>query len=117
MHTGVMVQQQQEMPHRQPVLAQPASTAGVSRPASPTPGPTEHQPHAESAQVLSTPLGLSEALDSARLAKHEDALRELGCEMLQDLQYVEEEDLVKLGLKKIEIIRLMRLASQLSRSE
>ena len=112
-HTGFMAQQQQEVPPRQPVLAQPAPTAaGVSRPASPTPGPTEHQPHAESAQVLSTPLSLSGALESARLAKHEDALRELGCEILGDLQDLEEQDLVELGLKKIEITRLRRLASQ-----
>jgi hypothetical protein len=75
-------------------------------------GPTEHQPHAESAQVLSTPLSLSGALESARLAKHEDALRELGCEILGDLQDLEEQDLVELGLKKIEITRLRRLASQ-----
>ena len=88
------------------------TAAGVSRPASPTPGPTEHQPHAESAQVLSTPLSLSGALESARLAKHEDALRELGCEILGDLQDLEEQDLVELGLKKIEITRLRRLASQ-----
>jgi hypothetical protein len=116
MHTDFMAQQQ-HVAHGHPVLAQPAPTAGDSRPASPTSGPTGHHPHADSAQVLSTPLSLSGALESARLAKHEDALRELGWEMLEDLQDLEDQDLVELGLKKVEIARLRRLPSQLVGSE
>jgi hypothetical protein len=82
--------------------------AGVSRPASP-PQATEQQPHAATVQALSTPIGLSAALESARLAKYDDALRGLGCEIVQDLADVEDQDLVELGLKKIEVTRLRRL--------
>ena len=85
-----------------------APAAGVSRPASP-PQATEQQPHAATVQALSTPIGLSAALESARLAKYDDALRGLGCEIVQDLADVEDQDLVELGLKKIEVTRLRRL--------
>ena len=77
---------------------------GASRPASP-PTP-EHQ-----SQGFATPehLSLTEALATARLTQYEDALRELGCEIVQDLADVQEQDLMEIGLKKIEIVRLRRL--------
>ena len=52
---------------------------------------------------------LSEALSAASLSQHEAALRELGCSATADLQDLEEADLVEIGLKKLEIRRLMRL--------
>ena len=88
---------------RQLTLAHPAPTAGVSRPASPSrTAPT---------QALSQPLGLSAALESARLAKYESALRDLGCEHVVDLADLEEQDFMELGMKKIEVTRLRRLVT------
>lgn len=91
------------------VLSTPALAAGVSRPASPS-RTAEQQPHADSAKVLSTQLSLSAALESARLAKHEGALRELGCELVADLADLVDQDLVELGLKRVEVTRLRRLS-------
>jgi hypothetical protein len=45
--------------------------------------------------------------------KYEDALRELGCEIIQDLADLEEQDMMEIGMKKIEITRLRRLVPQL----
>ena len=84
------------------------TTAGVSRPTSP-PRATEQQPHATSTEALSAPLGLSATLASARLAKYDDALRVFGCETVQDVANVDDQDLLELGLKKIEVNRLRRL--------
>ena len=54
---------------------------------------------------------LTMALKAARLTQYEDALRELGCVAPADLNEVDEEDLTKIGMKKIEVKRLMRFAS------
>ena len=54
---------------------------------------------------------LTRALKAARLTQYEDALRELGCVAPADLNEVDEEDLTKIGMKKIEVKRLMRFAS------
>jgi hypothetical protein len=81
----------------------PLPPPGVSRPASPS--------RAASTQALSPPLGLSVALENARLAKYESALRELGCELVVDLADLEEQDLMELGMKKIEVTRLRRLVT------
>ena len=59
---------------------------------------------------------LTTALKEAKLNQYEAALRELGCafaskeEFLQDLGDLEESDLIEIGMKKIEIKRLQRLA-------
>jgi hypothetical protein len=53
---------------------------------------------------------LTSALEGAQLSQFEDALRELGCTETSDLAEVQEEELVALGMKKIEVKRLMRLA-------
>ena len=50
-------------------------------------------------------------LKAARLSEFEDALRELGCAVPEDLGQLEEGDLVELGMKKIEVKRLMRFAT------
>lgn len=90
-------------------LQESPPAAGVSRPASPArvQGP-QSQKHS-SAEHLS----LAEALTGARLMKYEDALRELGCEIIQDLADLEEQDMMEIGMKKIEITRLRRLVPQL----
>ena len=55
-------------------------------------------------------MSLAAALESARLAKYENGLRELGCEIIADLADVEDQDLMELGMKKIEVTRLRRLS-------
>ena len=50
---------------------------------------------------------LSEVLSASRLLHYEDALRELGCTQSEVLlRFLEEADLVEIGMKKIEIKRL-----------
>ena len=54
---------------------------------------------------------LSTVLKAAKLSQYEDALRELGCAEPEDLGDIEEADLVELGMKKIEMKRLQRIAT------
>ena len=54
---------------------------------------------------------LSGVLSAARLSQYEEALREMGCVLPDDLREVEEADLMELGMKKIEIKRLLRSAT------
>lgn len=53
---------------------------------------------------------LSSALQGAKLSQYEHALRELGCALASDLAELEEVDLLEIGMKKIEVKRLKRLA-------
>ena len=46
------------------------------------------------------------------MAKYEAAFRERGCESVQDLGGLEEQDMVEIGMKKVEITRLRRLGQQ-----
>ena len=52
---------------------------------------------------------LSKALQSARLSHYEAALRELGAAFVEDLKDVDEADLTKLGMKRVEIRRMQHL--------
>ena len=52
---------------------------------------------------------LSNALQSARLSHYEAALRELGAAFVEDLKDVDEADLTKLGMKRVEIRRMQHL--------
>ena len=53
---------------------------------------------------------LKAALETAHLSQYEDALRQLGVGTAADLVDLEEQDLIEIGMKKIEAKRLMRLA-------
>ena len=53
---------------------------------------------------------LSQVLSAAHLSHYESALRELGCELPAHLADLEEQDLVELGMKKLEAKRLLRTA-------
>jgi hypothetical protein len=53
---------------------------------------------------------LSQVLSAAHLSHYESALRELGCEVPAHLEALEEQDLVELGMKKLEAKRLLRTA-------
>ena len=55
---------------------------------------------------------LSAALASARLSEYEAALREFGCTAVEDLADLEERDLLEIGMKRIEVKRLQRIAAQ-----
>eukprot|EP01046_Picozoa_sp_COSAG06_P014967 COSAG06_NODE_944_length_11374_cov_56.333392_3_plen_108_part_00 len=59
-------------------------------------------------------VALTSALEGAQLSQFEDALWELGCTEATDLAEVQEEELVAMGMKKIEAKRLMRLAQRVS---
>jgi hypothetical protein len=54
---------------------------------------------------------LSEVLSAAKLSHYEDALRELGCAVPEDLRVLDDADLMEIGMKKVEIKRLQRLYS------
>jgi hypothetical protein len=54
---------------------------------------------------------LTQVLSGAKLSHHEDALRALGCALPEDLCDVEEADLQEIGMKKIEIKRLLRVVT------
>eukprot|EP01043_Picozoa_sp_COSAG02_P028959 COSAG02_NODE_1783_length_10942_cov_1025.230266_2_plen_155_part_00 len=62
----------------------------------------------EGASVELVEQGLSVVLRQVYLSQFEDSLRQLGCAMIEDLRELEEEDLVEIGMKKIEIRRLQR---------
>ena len=54
---------------------------------------------------------LKSALEAARLSQYEEALRQLGVGTAADLVDVEEQDLIEIGMKKVEARRLVRLAA------
>ena len=55
---------------------------------------------------------LAEVLSAAKLSQYEHALRELGCALPTDLGHMEETDLIEMGMKKMEVKRLFRAASE-----
>ena len=58
------------------------------------------------------PLGLSQALSASNLSQYEAELRGLGVSSLSDAQDLEEADCLAIGMKPLEIKRLLRLAGQ-----
>ena len=56
----------------------------------------------------------STALKGAYLVAYEHALRDLGCVVLEDLPSLDDEDLMEIGMKKIEIKRLRRICTGLA---
>jgi hypothetical protein len=55
---------------------------------------------------------ITEYLKCARLAQYEDALRTLGVTTPSELQDLNEADFLGVGMKKVEIKRLMRIVDQ-----
>ena len=55
---------------------------------------------------------LAAILQEANLSQYETALRELGASFGTDLAELEEDDLVEIGMKKLEVTRLLRIAQQ-----
>ena len=64
------------------------------------------------APLAQLPQDLSEVLAASKLSQYEDALRALGCALPEDLCCLEEADLVEIGMKKIEVLRLQRVAKR-----
>eukprot|EP01043_Picozoa_sp_COSAG02_P059762 COSAG02_NODE_7674_length_2900_cov_3.148518_1_plen_371_part_00 len=60
----------------------------------------------------SEPKDLAVVLQEASLSQYETALRELGAAFGADLVGLEEDDLVEIGMKKLEVKRLLRIAQQ-----
>ena len=74
------------------------------QPAEPAPPPAQELlPQPQLAEDLSS------ALQSAQLSQYETALRELGCTVPADFADLEDEDLMEMGMKKLEISRVRRL--------
>ena len=69
----------------------------------PQPAEPAPEPQPQLAEDLST------VLQSAQLSQYETALRELGCTVPADLADLEDEDLMEMGMKKLEISRMRRL--------
>ena len=69
----------------------------------PQPAEPAPEPQPQLAEELST------ALQAAQLSQYETALRELGCTVPADLADLEDEDLMEMGMKKLEISRMRRL--------
>lgn len=92
-----------------PQYANPGSTIQVT-----VPSPQPHQSHQ---QAVVSPTTLTEALKAARLDQYEEALRGMGCTEKADINDLDEQDLVELGMGRIEIKRLQRLVGELSGSQ
>ena len=69
----------------------------------PQPAEPAPEPQPQLAEELST------ALQAAQLSQYETALRELGCTVPADFADLEDEDLMEMGMKKLEISRVRRL--------
>ena len=69
----------------------------------PQPAEPAPEPQPQLAEDLST------VLQSAQLSQYETALRELGCTVPADFADLEDEDLMEMGMKKLEISRMRRL--------
>lgn len=74
------------------------------KPTATAPAPTTSTP-AAAARATGAATDLAAALKGAHLLQYEDALRELGCVDAADLVEVDEQDLLELGMKKIEVTR------------
>ena len=72
--------------------------------------PTTTVTHVKTKVTTSTKIDLSATLNEAHLSKHEPALRQLGVGQFSDLAELLEQDLIGIGMTKIEARRLMRLA-------
>ena len=64
-------------------------------------------------QAASTGDALTDFLVAAKMQHHEEALRELGYAIPDDLKDLEDSDFDELGMKKIEVKRLQRLVAAL----
>ena len=85
----------------------------IQRAESATLGGTAHEVQAPSLAQPTPPLAstasdLTAALRGVQLLQYEEGLRELGCTDAADLVEVREEELLQLGMKRIEAKRLMR---------
>lgn len=75
------------------------------KPTATAPAPTTLSTPAAAARATGAATDLAAALKGAHLLQYEDALRELGCVDAADLVEVDEQDLLELGMKKIEVTR------------
>ena len=84
-------------------------TATASAPTSAPSALTAPAPAARLVAASAPVTDLTAALKGAHLSQYEDALRELGCADVVDLAEMDEQDLVELGMKKIEVHFVRRL--------
>ena len=62
--------------------------------------------------VSTEPKSLSTFLAEANLAQYEEALREAGAAFVSDLGDLTQEDLLEIGMKKLEVVRLLRVTQK-----
>ena len=60
------------------------------------------------------PVDLSQALSASHLSQYEDGLRSLGVTSPSDLQDLEEADCLEIGMKPLEVKRLLRIPGQMA---
>jgi hypothetical protein len=101
--------QQQMQPVQQPI-PQPSAPPAVVYHATPVPPPTDDNSPAQTAAAteLFGRETMTNLLSVAKLQQYAPALRELGCVEVADLADLEESDMMEIGMKKIEIKRLLR---------
>ena len=102
MQMSLLQAQQEAAPYSPHVAAPPRQVQAPHVVVAATPAP-----------VLPQPQSLSQVLAGGNLSHHEAALRELGCAEPADLKDLEEADLMELGMKPIELKRLVRSAKAL----
>ena len=93
----------------QPTQAESPTAAVV---ATPMAVPAASGKGAEPAPAPTFAGDLTAVLSAAKLSHYEDALRELGCALPEDLRDVQEGDLMEIGMKTIEVKRLLRVLAE-----
>jgi hypothetical protein len=101
--------------HRESVYAQPAFSQVPAAQAMPQPVvAAAYVPSAPSKSNMGNgqPVDLSQALASNSLSQYEAGLRGLGVSSPSDVQDLEEADCLAIGMKPLEVKRLLRIAGQ-----
>jgi hypothetical protein len=92
--------------------AQPEPKDAAAETINPSSAGEAYEPPTVPSQEIDQPKSLAVILQEANLSQYESALRELGASFGTDLAGLEEEDLVEIGMKKLEVARFLRVAEQ-----
>ena len=93
-------------------MLQPEPKDAAAETINPSSGGEVYEPPTVSPQEVDQSKSLAVVLQEANLSQYESALRDLGAAFGNDLAGLEEEDLVEIGMKKLEVARLRRIADQ-----
>jgi hypothetical protein len=93
-------------------MLQPEPKDAAAETINPSSAGEAYEPPTVPSQEIDQPKSLAVILQEANLSQYESALRELGASFGTDLAGLEEEDLVEIGMKKLEVARFLRVAEQ-----